>query len=276
MPFIWRFSLCTSSLASACDIQTPADIRRRLLHSLSPVFEKRGWKFGVELVSTATWSVFGCRSLYIRVVVNVNQTGTKIRDWAVIAPNTVTFKNAFKIRKAEDGLDTVPVPHSFTFLARQDMPSQGFGISKVERIPVALRSPADSPRDIMVKQRMASTSLCQDPLLCMPGSLQGQADAFLRQANSSDCPKLTWKVEGERRSELDLLGRAICRDFPHMSRAIAFYQGHLSDSVIGDVPTLTFLKHAAPLVADDLHNFNLPARAVEPKPHSLQVVFHRG
>ncbi|CAK9073863.1 unnamed protein product [Durusdinium trenchii] len=94
------FSLVATSLASAADIQTPADIRRRVLHSLSPLFAKRGWNFTVEMVDT-------------------------VRDWAAMAPSTVTFKNCFKIRQQQDESDTVPVPHSFNFMARQDMPGQG-------------------------------------------------------------------------------------------------------------------------------------------------------
>lgn len=42
-------------MKSAPDVQTPSDIRRRLLHCLTPIFQKRGWAFGVDIVSTASW-----------------------------------------------------------------------------------------------------------------------------------------------------------------------------------------------------------------------------
>jgi hypothetical protein len=43
----------------------------------------------------------------------------KVRDWAEIAPDSATFKNAYKIRALREGeTDTKPVPHSFIFAKR--------------------------------------------------------------------------------------------------------------------------------------------------------------
>ncbi|CAK9093773.1 Uncharacterized protein SCF082_LOCUS44102 [Durusdinium trenchii] len=232
------FSLVATSLASAADIQTPADIRRRVLHSLSPLFAKRGWNFTVEMVDT-------------------------VRDWAAMAPSTVTFKNCFKIRQQQDESDTVPVPHSFNFMARQDMPGQGHMVAKVERVPRALKSPADSARDVfvMVKSRMSSDTLCQDPLLCWPGSLQSESQRFLNTANSATCPKRTWQIESDRCKELDLLRRAIIRDFPHMHRTGSWYESMLDGGPenVGTVPDLSFLKNA-PTAVKDLVMTGTPAK----------------
>ena len=202
-----------------------------------------------------------------------------MRDWAAIAPSTVSFKNCFKIRKEEFDVQTVPVPHSFTFMARQDMPNQGLGIQKVERMPNRLKSPNDTARDIfvMVKSRMSSTTLCQDPVLCMPTSLQTETTEFLRKANLATCPKKTWGIEQERVGELSLLARALERDFPHMTRAVTWYTNMLKGKPenMSSVPELSFLRNA-PAVPENLHDFQLGARAPEPRPHCLQVSFHRG
>ena len=42
-----------------------------------------------------------------------------MRDWAAIAPDSATFKNAYKIRALKDGeTETRPVPHTFIFAKR--------------------------------------------------------------------------------------------------------------------------------------------------------------
>ncbi|CAK9080929.1 unnamed protein product [Durusdinium trenchii] len=184
---------------------------------------------------------------------------TGVRDWASIAPDHVTFKNCFKIRKQEEGKDITPVPHDFTFLARQDMPSGGEGIPKSERVPRALRDPSQTSRDIfsLVKQRMSSTALCQDPLLCMPGSLSSIAEQFVSDASKNSSPKLTWQLESERRQELSLISKGIERDFPHLRRAVAWYGTMLEESpVAGTVPDLSFLRNA-PAISPNLHEFEL-------------------
>ena len=190
----------------------------------------------------------------------------------------MTFKNCFKIRKQEEGKDITPVPHDFTFLARQDMPSGGEGIPKSERVPRALRDPSQTSRDIfsLVKQRMSSTALCQDPLLCMPGSLSSIAEQFVSDASKNSSPKLTWQLESERRQELSLISKGIERDFPHLRRAVAWYGTMLEESpVAGTVPDLSFLRNA-PAISPNLHEFELGAREPEPRPHCLQVAFRRG
>lgn len=200
----------------------------------------------------------------------------EVRDWSKMAPDTVTFKNCFKIRKQDDDKDTTPVPHSFNFMARQDLPNQGLGMDKVERIPRAMRNPAESHRDIfaLVKSRMASTSLAQDPLLCMPGSLQAKAEEFIKLANREDCPKQSWKIEDERRQELSLLCKAIKRDYPHMHRACAWYASMDDAANPAPVPDLAFLR-SAPSIEPNLHEFRLGERQPELCPHALQVAFRR-
>lgn len=44
--------------------------------------------------------------------------GTQVRCWTEVFPQSVTFKNAYKVRKLVDDVDQTPVPHSFTFMLR--------------------------------------------------------------------------------------------------------------------------------------------------------------
>lgn len=201
----------------------------------------------------------------------------EVRDWAEMAPNQVTFKNCFKVRKFEEGTDPIPVPHSFTYMARANMPYSGAGIPKQERVPRALRG-VDAGQDIfaLVKSTMSSKSLCQDPLLCLPSSCQEQCEQFvLRAASGEDCPTRTWSIQPERLQELRLLSRVMVKDFPHRHRVIRWYQSMQEGSNGGSLPQLNFLKNA-PTLGANLHEYVLPPREAPPKPHQLQVVFHRG
>ena len=194
-----------------------------------------------------------------------------------MAPSRVTFKNAFKIRKQVPGRETIPVPHAFTYMARQHIPNQ---VYKSERLPRALRGDDQASKmDVfcLVKASMSCTTLCQDPLLCMPGTLQSLAKNFVQTASGNSGPKKSWSLESERKEELRALSCAIAADFPHMQRAVRWYQSMVEGegNEQAEVPDLPFLRNA-PAVGPDLHGFQLGERPQPLRPHELQVVFHRG
>ena len=146
-----------------------------------------------------------------------------------------------------------------------------------ERQPRAWRT-QDGSRDVscMVKQAMSSTQLCQNPLLVWPATLGAQSQKMLEDCNSPTCPIQGCEISDDRIEELKLLREAISRDFPHMRRTVAWYTGMIDktrDSSVRPI-SLTFVRHNT---AHDLDNVNvqLGQRPVPPKPHELQVVFHR-
>lgn len=144
-------------------------------------------------------------------------------------------------------------------------------------MPRAMR--ADSGLDdvfAMVKERMASDTLSQPPLLVLPGNLLQQSKNMLNLANSSQCPLETAHLERERLDELRMLRRAIGIDFPHLSRALAFYDTMIEGKACsGHVPQLSFLRRANIDGRRDWGAVGLGQRPRGPKPHELQVVFHR-
>ncbi|CAL1131723.1 unnamed protein product [Cladocopium goreaui] len=157
------------------------------------------------------------------------------------------------------------------------LPHQGQGLELDERQPRAWRT-QDGSRDVfcMVKQAMSSTQLCQNPLLVWPATLGAQSQKMLEDCNSPTCPIQGCEISDDRIEELKLLREAISRDFPHMRRTVAWYTGMIDktrDSSVRPI-SLTFVRHNT---AHDLDNVNvqLGQRPVPPKPHELQVVFHR-
>lgn len=145
-----------------------------------------------------------------------------------------------------------------------------------DRVPRAMR--ADNVMDdvfCMVKEKMASEGLCQDPLLVFPGSLIEKSRATFVRANDGDCPLQQCNLEKERLDEIRLLARAIRKDFPHMTRTISFYESLLAPPHAGTVPQLSWLRYATTHDRRDWSAVQLGRRPLGPKPHELQVVFHR-
>ena len=200
-------------------------------------------------------------------------------------PGQVSFKNAFRERKiayGDDLQDRRPLPQMFTFLPRSALPNQGQGMKLSGRVPRFLRADdhGSSPDDVfcLVKESMASRSLSQDPLLVFPANLLSESQKSLDMANNPACPLRSRHLEGERWDELKAIRAALRGDFPHMGRAVAWYETFLRDPQptpdFGSVPQLTFLRHACAR-QQDWHAFELGRRPTPPKPHELQVVFHR-
>lgn len=157
------------------------------------------------------------------------------------------------------------------------LPNQGRDLELSERLPRALRTD-NSMDDIfaMVKERMASDSLSQAPLLVLPGCLLQQSQNMLKVANSSECPLQTIHLERERLDELRMLRNAIAVDFPHLTRTLSFYDSMIEERPCsGSVPQLTFFRRATTDGRRNWDAMGLGQRPRGPKPHELQVVFHR-
>lgn len=145
------------------------------------------------------------------------------------------------------------------------------------RMPRSMGTHADG-QDVfcLVKSTMASKELAQDPLLVWPASLEGSANAAFELANDPSCPTQTCEIDDERSKELRALRMALKRDFPQMHRVVAWYDSLVSNEQSTERPVpLTFLREAKAHRVN-WGDFRLGQRAPDPKPHELQVVFHRG
>lgn len=211
---------------------------------------------------------------------------SKVRDWVSIMPDAVTFKNCFKARKLihdPDGTDDPrrPLPQMFTFLPRASLPNGGEGLDLTDRQPRQWRGQGSKNDDIfcLVKETITSRSLCQPPLLVFPAALVPASEKFLSDANDAQCPLKTYQLDGDRWEELRLIRFALKHDFPHMHRAIAWYEQLLRNPCpvpsFGQVPQLSFLRHAS-AHQQDWHALELGSRPLARKPYELEVVFHRG
>ena len=119
-------SLCKAAMDTATVIHTPQDVASRLKSKLSPVFHARGIDLQVEIIGKV-----GCGILLFYVFGLLKKTfGSnpwtncpwKVRDWVSLVPDHVTFSNAYKIRKLQEGEEeATPVPHSFIFTPRSSL-----------------------------------------------------------------------------------------------------------------------------------------------------------
>ena len=156
------------------------------------------------------------------------------------------------------------------------MPDQ---VQVSERAPRAFKT-GDAASDIfaMVKESMSSKTLSQSPLLVWPAAMQGQSQKALETANGHTCPTKGCELDPTRREELRLLQSNMRRDFPHMSRTVRWYQTMVDgvhDESCRGVPDLSFLRDAR-ATHFDWTQIRLGSDVPPPKPHELQVVFHRG
>ena len=279
------FSICTNALRTAQNVETPRDLQRLILQRVGPVFTKRGLDFDIEIVEVVACyqdSAAVCKLVHITPPCNSFQFFDisflfmpEVREWTAILPASISLKNCYRAR----GEDQAPVPQSFTFMRRGVMPRRGQGLQVSDRVPRALRTTdmdiADSDVFVMVKETMAASSLSQDPLLVMPGMLLRDSERCLEKANHESCPVVTAKRDRERHDELQAIYMALKRDFPHMRRGLAFYESMLRGDPSGQrVPKLTFLQRAHQQNQQRLPP-ELGARPQAPKPHELQVRFHR-
>ena len=206
---------------------------------------------------------------------------SKVREWTAILPDSFSLRNAYRARGADEQKpeDYAPVPQSFSFMKRKHMPRRGQGLQLSDRVPVALRTDnmeiTGNDVFVMVKETMAATGLSQDPLLVMPGKLLYQSQQCLSMVNSPSCPVVTANMKPERKAELHAIYRALKADFPHMRRALSFYETLMQGQPSTQrVPKLTFLEWASVQNQQSLPTQMGPGPQ-GPKPHELQVRFHR-
>lgn len=125
----------------------------------------------------------------------------------------------------------------------------------------------------LVKHQMCDQTLSQEPLLVLPGDEQGRMRAFLRDAARHEGN--LYNIDPQRQADLLELSRAF-EKYPQFSRAVHFYRtlaGVEHRKRIGVYP-LTFLEVGG-LQQPGLVCASLRPRDPKPKPHPLQVRFHR-
>ena len=206
-----------------------------------------------------------------------------MRDWSgKLIPSCATFKNAYKVRAfdAKEESEQTPVPHSFTYLTRANLPDGGRNLVTSERLPRRMRNQDEdvSLRDVfcLVKSCLSSKELCQEPLLVWPGYFLEASQKCIREASYESAPAKSWSIEGDRLEELRLLGDSIAKDFPSYQRTVRFYQSLRDGPPAGlRPPALSFMRNNVSHGNVGLHQFQLPERQAPLRPHQLQIVFHR-
>lgn len=155
------------------------------------------------------------------------------------------------------------------------MPRRGADLQLDQRLPRHLRGD-DNARDIfaLVKMNMSDKVLCQDPLLVWPTALLPDTERFFGSMNDANSPVVVSTIDPDRGQELSWLADALAKDYPHMNRAVAFYNSLLDERRPRvPFPEIRFVR--APKAHVRWAEVNLGERAPPPKPHHLQVVFHR-
>ena len=165
------------------------------------------------------------------------------------------------------------VPQSFTFLKREALPRRGADLELDERKPRYMQN-CDSDQDIfcLLKMNMSDEGLSQKPLLVYPSHLVPESEHFWNRVNVTD--KVIQPVlEEARRAEIAELATAISKDFPSYGRAVDFYRKMLNPGEFQPYSPIKFLH--TPKANARFLQMNLGERPPPPKPHFLQVVFHR-
>ena len=126
-----------------------------------------------------------------------------------------------------------------------------------------------------MKLYMSDCFLSQDPLLVFPESCLNECENFINTINTTRST-IQQQLDSDRVAELQELANALREDFPHMTRAIEYYEDLCSPKRPRvPYPCLGFIEHGANS-AYRLGQVELGERAPPPKPRHLQVVFHRG
>ena len=225
-------------------------------------------------------------------------------------PSAASLRDAYRARKGDkEHDDSLKVPQSFTFMAREGrgsshfivycmcvcvlrllsfyiqlvvcmcllwagLPGQGNGLQLEETIPRRLRSEGKS-RDIfaMVKLSMSDGILSQPPLCVYPESLLQSTEIFFNGLNSTTSI-LTQSLDESRAADLSELASVIEADYPHMVRSVRYLrQITNSDRPRAPYTPLQFIA-AGPQANAGVGNVQLGRPAPVPKPHKLRVVFH--
>ena len=156
------------------------------------------------------------------------------------------------------------------------MPHGGINIEKEENIPRRLRSEGNR-KDVfaLVKTNMADTCLQQPPLLVWPQSLLGRVEQFWNEINVTD-EIVQQQLDPSRAEELLELAAQIQIDFPHMSRAVAYYKTLCEPNRFRKPYERLLFIDAGPSAASRVGDVRLGRKPIPPRPHRLEVVFHHG
>ncbi len=159
------------------------------------------------------------------------------------------------------------------FSALSAMPG---GIQVDENVPRRLRQEGCS-KDVfaLVKMQMSDRVLCQNPLNVWPEAFVPISETFWNRVNSTR-HIVQQGLEPEREQELTKLYMAISNDFPHLHRSVAYYKTLLDSSRPRKAYAKIDFIDAGPNAAERIPNVQLGELPAPPRPHPLQVVFHRG
>ena len=144
-----------------------------------------------------------------------------------------------------------------------------------QKLPPRLRS-AGSQKDVfvMVKANMSDSGLSQPPLLVFAESFLPACQHFWSTINSTEqtCRAV---LDEERRQEIESLLKALREDFPHLTRTFRYYESLLNnDRPRQPYEQIEFISNG-PSAADRVARLELGQRPDPPRPHWLQVMFHR-
>ena len=195
----------------------------------------------------------------------------QVRDWTEILPSRASFSNCYLDRPDKKNPEGKRVPHSFTFMTRPFIPKDA---PVDQRVPRNMQV-RDKDKDVfaLIKLNMADQSLCQTPLLVYPGSMVSEVETFMNSVNTTN-HVVTAVFDGERANEISELADAMERDYPHLTRAVAFYRQLINPQRLEWYPKLSFF--GATRASSRLCQISFGERPLPPKPYHLQVKFRRG
>lgn len=142
-------------------------------------------------------------------------------------------------------------------------------------VPRRLRQ-AGEANDVyaMVKMQMSDSVLIQEPLNVWPSSFLTVTESFFNKINTTR-HVVQQILDPERVEELETLRRAIEKDFPHLRRGANYYKTLVDSSRLRQPYYKLGFVESGPNASQRIANVQLGARAPPPRPHCLQVVFHR-
>ena len=126
----------------------------------------------------------------------------------------------------------------------------------------------------MVKMQMSDNVLIQEPLNVWPSAFLTVTESFFNKINTTR-NVVQQSLDPERVVELETLRRAIEKDFPHLRRGANYYKTLVDSSRLRQPYYKLSFVESGPNASERIANVQLGARAPPPRPHCLQVVFHR-
>ena len=144
-----------------------------------------------------------------------------------------------------------------------------------DHVPRRLRQEGKA-KDVfaLVKMQMSDAVLSQNPLNVWPEAFLPITENFWNKVNNTR-HVVQQHLDLEREQELERLHTAISQDFPHLNRSVAYYKTLLDSSRPRKPYANLDFVDAGPNAAERIPNVQLGDQPAPPRPHPLQVVFHR-